>query len=174
MTLDTSSLLPGDVVAALRSFPNRFAAAIDPARFGEPPDQHVAARDAALTAAGPDGRSPLGTLAGVDAITQLADRCVTELTLHGAGAVDWPPQPSQGDATLTSPDVDTLLHHLSTSLDELADRVASLPNASWGSSGTGSTGAPLEVLDLLRDLVRRVAEDLRTIDDALGRSTATD
>jgi hypothetical protein len=171
--IDTSGLLPGDVVAALRSLSRRLHAALDSARFG---DGGTAARDAAAGMPAADGRSAHERLAQVAGLTTETDRAVAELVLHDGGVLrsDRPTDDPARFAGVAALPIDQLLLEVGYALDALIDRLESLAPATWAHTGTTHTGESVPLLDVVRSLVGVIADDLRAIERAMRAAGATD
>lgn len=164
--LDVSNLSPDDAIAALRSFPRRYRAAIavdDDADVDE-----LAGR------VGPAGRS--GHDALVDATSSLV--VLTEAVrqvlrqdaplLHPAAtdpsARDWAPPPGV--------DVATLADMLDDELGELTSLAEQVATFDWDRTGTVAGGGDVSALDLVREAVRTASEDLRVLEAAMGAASA--
>lgn len=161
MTLDVSRLAPGDAVAALRSFPRRFAAVLT-LLDGED--------EAVLHRAGPDGLSALdhADLAGRD-LAVLADAVGRVLEGRGQGlhpAVIDPDARSYAHDVAQDPDA--ALDLVALESGALADRAAAVAPESWAETGTVAGAGEVAALDLLREAVRATAEHLHHAEQAVA------
>jgi len=161
VTLDVSRLAPSDAVAALRSFPRRFAAVLT-LLDGE--DEGV------LHRAGPDGRSALehADLAGRD-LAVLAD--AVGKVLEGRGTAL---HPAVGDPRARSyahdlaQDPAAALDLVVLEAEALAERAAAVSPEQWAETGTVAGGGKVAALDLLREAVRATAEHLHHAERAVA------
>lgn len=164
--VDTSALLPGDVVAALRSLPPRYRRALDPDRLAE---GDVDRRDDLVGRPGPSGVAPLDHLRDAARTAQLVGRALEDVAVQDEpvvhpAAVDasrrhWPAP--AGEA------VDDLLDELTTALVGLADHLEQLASDRWARTGRVAEVGPRSLLELARGLVATVADDLRLLDTDL-------
>jgi hypothetical protein len=147
-------LSPQDAVAALRSFPRRFAAALDVT------DGDERGLDAAVAETDRAGRT-LAVLADAVARTLTEDRP----TLH----------PAVGDASArVFPDVDVpaeaALDLLTLEAQSLGDRAEHVAAADWGRAAVVPGAEETTAVGLLREAVRVVAAHLHTAERARGRT----
>lgn len=155
-------LNPGAVVAALRSFPGRYRAALsaDPTRD----------RDEIAALRAPDGRA-VGELvaATVGALATLGDAVHRVLISDGATV---PPIAVTTDTALPARDsganLSTLLDRLETSTAAVADPVHDAPSASLLRTGTAPNGSAVTALDVARQAVRIGAENLLALQHAMA------
>lgn len=162
MSLDVSLLLPVDAIAALRSYGRRWRSALLPVD-----DEDAEERCHRL---GPDGRSAVD-LAN-DAVATLAalSRVVDDL-VHTDGPVVlsalMDPAARHFDGVVVD-DVDEVLDLLSVEATAFADRADRLARDDWTRTGALSGGGgSVTVLDVVREAVRTVADDLRDAQRAL-------
>jgi hypothetical protein len=156
-----SGLNPGAVVAALRSFPRRYRAALssDPTRA---PDELGTQRSRA-------GRPVLELL--TNTVGTLGQLCHA---LHKVLVADHPPAlpaivtgNSAHVATTRAPTVSALLEELDEVAQRSAEMVSSAPSESLLRVGHAPEGTEVTALDIGRQSVRVAAENLRAVEQAL-------
>ncbi len=169
--LDLSRLSPGDAVVALRSYPRRFRGLLTTFGDDERPDD-------LLNRPGADGFSALVHAQGVaEDLAVLAGalrsigrdhRPVLAADAVGALRVFGDRVPS-GDRA-EHRDADAVLDRLSREATALADQAEGTPADGWARTGVeaGGTGRELTALDVVRAAVRRGAQGLRTVEQALA------
>ena len=157
MSLDVSGLSPGDAVAALRSFPRRFRATIEPDDDADDGDDR--GLDDALGHVDAAGRD-LAVLGDAVGRALLEDRP----TLHPA-VLD--------ESARTYPDVEVppeaALDLLSLEAERLADRAEHAAAADWGRVALVPGNGEVDAVTLLREAVRATAEHLSAAERARGR-----
>jgi hypothetical protein len=166
---DVSRLSPSDAVAALRSFPRRFRAAL--ALLDDEDDE-------VLHRARPDGLSAVdhvdaagrGLGAAADAVVAVLDRdrpavSVSPGDAGPGGAVAGAEAPAEVRAQARQ----AALDRVTVEAEALADRAARADPASWARTGVAPGGGELSALDLLREGVRAAAVHLA----AAARSRTT-
>ncbi len=161
--IDTSGLLPPDVIAALRSFPRRFTTATDPARLT---DGDADRRDELARRHGTDGTSAQDHLRNATRTLQLIAGAIDEVlqtegpTLHPActdrARRSWPEPP--GEST------DGLLTELVDADQRLIERLEAIAPAAWARTATVADDGERTVGHLAAELVGTVADDLRWIE----------
>jgi hypothetical protein len=155
-----ANLAPGAVAAALRSFARRYEEALlgDPARSAD----EQAGRRAA------DGRT-VGDLVGSSAaaLDALAP------ALHRVLVSNDPPLPDvAADPAAALPGAGggsalAQVKHLGATASDLADRLGQAPTADLLRTGTTGSGAKVSAIDVARQAVRVVAENLLRIERAV-------
>ncbi len=164
---DVSQLPPGDAVVALRSYPRRFRAVLGP--LPDDPD----GVDALALRAGPDGHSALDLL--VDAVRTLgvAGRALHQIVytddpvLH-PGVMD--PAARHWEQAIVGGVADALTE-LDDDATELADAAGKLGGRDWRRTGSvAGSAATVTALDVLREAVRTVADDLHRAEAAMAAS----
>lgn len=160
--LDVSHLSPDDAVAALRSFPRRFRAALAAAEDDDV--EELAHR------VGPAGTSAVDHLVDATSALMLLGRALHQVVrsqeplLHPA-VLDptlrqWDPPPGL--------DVATLVDLLGDEVDDLVAEIAHVGSPDWARTGRVADGAEITALDVVREAVRTVAEDLRGVESAMA------
>ena len=160
--LDVSHLSADDAVTALRSFPRRFRAAL---AVGDEEDvDELAGR------VGPAGHSAADLLVDATSSLVLLDRALLQVVrsddalLHPAvtdpDLRQWDPPPGL--------DVTTLVEMLDDEVAELVDEVGRIGSQDWFRTGRVADGAPVSALDVLREAVRTVGEDLHGVQAAMA------
>lgn len=160
--LDVSHLSADDAVTALRSFPRRYRAALV-----VPEDESV---DELALRVGPDGHSAMDHLVDATSSLMLLGRALhqlvrTEEPLVHPAVVDptqrqWEPPPGL--------DVASLLDLLGDEVEDLVGEVGHVGSPDWSRTGRVADGGEVTALDVLREAVRTVADDLRGVEAAMA------
>ncbi len=146
--LDVSRLTASDCVAALRSYPRRFRAAIATIGDDEPVDTTEAAAIADQTAS---------------TIAAAADAMRRVLTVDA-------PVLSALAATLRTPaSTEAALDHLTLECDALADAIERVDVDDWARTATASDGRTITALDVGREAVKVGADGLHAAEASLRR-----
>lgn len=164
--LDVSHLSPDDAVTALRSFPRRYRSALV---VGEDDDV-----DELAHRVGPEGASTVDHLVDATSSLLLLGRALHQLVrsddalVHPA-VVDptqrqWEPPPGL--------DVATLVEMLGDEVDDVVAEAGRTGSQDWSRTGRVADGAEVSALDVLREAVRTVADDLRGVEVAMAAARA--
>ena len=163
--VDVSQLSPDDCVAALRSYPRRYRAALMPVRDDDAWEDKV-------HRIGADGRSPLDHADHAARSIGFIGRAMEQVLLHDNptllagvvddGARDWA-------VTGVTATVESILDFVTTECEALADRASHVSPTDWARRGmvTGRTD-PVTALDVLREAVRVGSSELRAIERSLS------
>jgi hypothetical protein len=162
--LNYDTILPPDMVVALRSYPRRYREFFPPRDDDEKPDGVIRRRPA------PGVWSALEYAAHVsDVFDELADvvqRMVkgSEPTMkHGLD-----PDARATEAKYNEQDRDAVLARLETSAEHMADVIARVPNDAWRRTATFPFGER-DVLTMARNSVHEGYHHLRDIESVLSR-----
>jgi hypothetical protein len=156
--LDVSRLAPSDAAVALRSFPRRYRAAIQPVKDDDDVEE-LAHR------VGPDGRSAIQILSDVTRTLVVLADALRQITVNDTPVVhaavvdpalrhwDAPPPERLDDALVIFDDEAT----------SLADAVDRVPVDAWTRSGSVAGGGSVTALTVVRDAVRDGRQGLEEI-----------
>lgn len=149
------SLSPKDLIITLRSLPRRFDSILSQATRS---DRTVAL----ITTPGPDGTSLSATVAeGARAVTVIASAATTIIRsphpLLDQDSIDptWTPRPGP------DPSVKQAVVEISTGSVALADSLTHRSADDWARTAEITGGGQVSLVELVRDLVRRIIEVLR-------------
>ncbi|MCB1016412.1 MAG: hypothetical protein KDB10_15080 [Acidimicrobiales bacterium] len=154
-TADLAQMSPQDGVAALRSLPRRFRAALRPV---DDPDVEEWAERVASSGHAPldhlvDAERSIGLLAGALGQVLHHDTPVLVPATTDPAVREWPPHRGSLDDELAR------LGETAEALASLAERV---PAGDWGRTATvAGGGGSVSALDVLREAVRTAVTDLR-------------
>lgn len=165
--LDLSALSPQDAVVALRSYPRRYRALLEPITDDDNLER-LAARP------GPDG------ISAMDHAAETARRLtVAAAALQQIAVSDDPEVPDAAGNAASPVGVPTGPVSLPWVLDQVqagalavADAADRYPADAWGRSGTLEGGGRVTALDVLLEAVRSGAENLRRAEHAIGSARA--
>ncbi len=163
--VDVSQLAPDDCIAALRSYPRRYRAALMPVRDDDAWEDKV-------HRIGPDGRSPLDHADHAARAIGFIGRAMEQVLVHDnptllAGVVD--DAAREWAVTGATATVEAILDFVTTECEALADRASHVPPTDWARRGAVAGRAEsLTALDVLREAVRVGSNELRAIERALS------
>jgi hypothetical protein len=162
VAIDLSKLLPGDAVAALRSYPRRYRSALSPI------DDDESIEEIGLRA-GPDGRSAVEVAADTARSWALQREALRQIQLDGdpvlhKGVVDASERQWQSPVHET---VASVLEQLDDGATELADAVGSLSTDDWQRRVTVAGGPSVTALDVVREAVRVGHDNLGDVERTL-------
>lgn len=157
---DVSRLGPSDALAALRSFPRRFRAAV---ALRDDED------DSVLRRVGPDGASAAEHVDRAGRTLAVLDRALQQVlasdnpALH-PGVVD----ESAREFTGESPSVEAALDLVELEAGAMAETVDPVDADAWLRTGTVAGGGTVTALDIVREAVRSVAAELADTEKAVS------
>lgn len=165
----SSDLLPGDVIAALRSFPRRLAEALEPLHAESRTEEER--RDLALHQSD-DGKTVAALVRdGATDAAALAHSLSERLPgVDPPGSSSTPPPPSAPDGSEPADplrEVDAALEDLRGSLVDSSEVLATLPSSAWGEVVGETPDTSLSLLDLTQRHVASIAATLRAVQQTL-------
>jgi hypothetical protein len=153
--LDVSGLAPEDAIAALRSFPRRFAALLELDEGDDPGVLRPVVEQ--LDRAGRD----LAVLGAAVEAALVQDDPVLHPAVLDESAREYP--------DVAEVDAESALDLLRVEGDTLADRAAHVSAAAWGRKAKVAGDGEVTALDVLREAVRTTANHLRAAEKTRGR-----
>jgi hypothetical protein len=164
--LNVSRLAPGDAVAALRSFPRRFRAALTSLD-----DDDRASADDLVHRAGPDGLSAIDHADHVARSVAVLGEALRQVlvqdepTLLPAVADD---SAREWQMAAQPAAVDAVLDFVAVECDSMADLVERTGADDWTRKGTvAGSGQTMTAIDIVREAVKTGADHLRAAERAI-------
>lgn len=163
MSIDVSRLSPQDAVAALRSYPRRYASLLEPVAD----DDNV---EAMARRPGPDGLSALDIVASAARSLGTVREALRVVEVDDRPALAFPvdqlDRPAAGASGAAG--IGEVLAAFRNESTALADAVTHVDAGDWQRTGTDSTGHQITALELVREAVRVGADNLPRTDTALA------